>query len=178
MKNCNLIFFKDIYRFMLTCFLVPEQPTFLKVIKVDKDTATLSWGLPKKLNGNLTGYLLQYQISKYKFELDLPVVFYFSVEYLVYYAENLMIIVCRLAHFLIAERSVNWLTDQIQATACSYKESFIGTQLCPLKVGYRCFLTTMAEKLQQRLHGPRSLKYLQSSPFQKGLLIPVLEEKQ
>ncbi|XP_060258868.1 neural cell adhesion molecule L1-like protein isoform X4 [Ovis aries] len=41
---------------------VPEQPTFLKVIKVDKDTATLSWGLPKKLNGNLTGYLLQYQI--------------------------------------------------------------------------------------------------------------------
>nr|XP_027787705.1 neural cell adhesion molecule L1-like protein isoform X4 [Marmota flaviventris] len=41
---------------------VPEQPAFLKVIKVDKDTATLSWGLPKKLNGNLTGYLLQYQI--------------------------------------------------------------------------------------------------------------------
>lgn len=47
-----------------TCFPVPEQPTFLKVIKVDKDTATLSWGLPKKINGNLTGYLLQYQISK------------------------------------------------------------------------------------------------------------------
>ncbi|XP_050005311.1 neural cell adhesion molecule L1-like protein isoform X1 [Alexandromys fortis] len=41
---------------------VPEQPSFLKVIKVDRDTATLSWGLPKKLNGNLTGYLLQYQI--------------------------------------------------------------------------------------------------------------------
>lgn len=41
---------------------VPEQPTFLKVIKVDKDTATLSWGLPNKLNGNLTGFLLQYQI--------------------------------------------------------------------------------------------------------------------
>ncbi|XP_075406843.1 neural cell adhesion molecule L1-like protein [Tenrec ecaudatus] len=41
---------------------VPEQPAFLKVIKVDKDTATLSWGLPKILNGNLTGYLLQYQI--------------------------------------------------------------------------------------------------------------------
>ncbi|KAM4882718.1 neural cell adhesion molecule L1-like protein isoform 2-T6 [Thomomys bottae] len=41
---------------------VPEQPSFLKVIKVDKDTVTLSWGLPKKLNGNLTGYLLQYQI--------------------------------------------------------------------------------------------------------------------
>lgn len=50
--------------FLVLCFLVPEQPTFLKVIKVDKDTATLSWGLPKKLNGNLTGYLLQYQISK------------------------------------------------------------------------------------------------------------------
>ncbi|XP_048210845.1 neural cell adhesion molecule L1-like protein [Perognathus longimembris pacificus] len=41
---------------------VPEQPSFLKVIKVDKDTVTLSWGLPKKLNGNLSGYLLQYQI--------------------------------------------------------------------------------------------------------------------
>lgn len=56
---------------MILCFLVPEQPSFLKVIKVDKDTATLSWGLPKKLNGNLTGYLLQYQISKYRIELDL-----------------------------------------------------------------------------------------------------------
>ncbi|XP_010628261.1 neural cell adhesion molecule L1-like protein isoform X1 [Fukomys damarensis] len=41
---------------------VPEKPTFLKVIKVDKDTATLSWERPMKLNGNLTGYLLQYQI--------------------------------------------------------------------------------------------------------------------
>ncbi|KAM5280516.1 neural cell adhesion molecule L1-like protein isoform 2-T2 [Ctenodactylus gundi] len=41
---------------------VPGQPTFLKVIKVDKDTATLSWGLPKQLNGNVTRYLLQYQI--------------------------------------------------------------------------------------------------------------------
>ncbi|XP_036287998.1 neural cell adhesion molecule L1-like protein isoform X3 [Pipistrellus kuhlii] len=41
---------------------VPEQPAFLKVIKVDKDTATLAWGPPGKLNGHLTGYLLQYQI--------------------------------------------------------------------------------------------------------------------
>ncbi|XP_005383816.1 PREDICTED: neural cell adhesion molecule L1-like protein isoform X2 [Chinchilla lanigera] len=41
---------------------VPEQPALLKVIKVDKDTATLSWERPTKLNGNLTGYLLQYQI--------------------------------------------------------------------------------------------------------------------
>ncbi|KAM6177271.1 neural cell adhesion molecule L1-like protein [Erethizon dorsatum] len=41
---------------------VPEQPMFLKVIQVDKDTATLSWERPTKLNGNLTGYLLQYQI--------------------------------------------------------------------------------------------------------------------
>ncbi|KAM7064305.1 neural cell adhesion molecule L1-like protein isoform 3-T3 [Molossus nigricans] len=41
---------------------VPEQPAFLKVVSVDKDTATLSWGLPEKLNGNLTGYRLQYQI--------------------------------------------------------------------------------------------------------------------
>ncbi|XP_002720662.3 neural cell adhesion molecule L1-like protein isoform X1 [Oryctolagus cuniculus] len=48
---------------------VPEQPTFLKVIKVDKDTATLSWGLPKKLNGNLTGYLLQYQIINGTYEI-------------------------------------------------------------------------------------------------------------
>ncbi|XP_030884371.1 neural cell adhesion molecule L1-like protein [Leptonychotes weddellii] len=48
---------------------VPEQPAFLKVIKVDKDTATLTWGLPKKLNGNLTGYLLQYQIINDTYEL-------------------------------------------------------------------------------------------------------------
>ncbi|XP_008587863.1 PREDICTED: neural cell adhesion molecule L1-like protein [Galeopterus variegatus] len=48
---------------------VPEQPTFLKVIKVDKDTATLSWGLPTKLNGNLTGYLLQYQIINDTYEI-------------------------------------------------------------------------------------------------------------
>ncbi|KAB1264441.1 Neural cell adhesion molecule L1-like protein [Camelus dromedarius] len=48
---------------------LPEQPTFLKVIKVDKDTATLSWGLPKKLNGNLTGYLLQYQIINDTYEI-------------------------------------------------------------------------------------------------------------
>ncbi|XP_053456209.1 neural cell adhesion molecule L1-like protein isoform X1 [Nycticebus coucang] len=48
---------------------VPEQPTFLKIIKVDKDAATLSWGLPKKLNGNLTGYLLQYQIINDTYEI-------------------------------------------------------------------------------------------------------------
>ncbi|XP_021495047.1 neural cell adhesion molecule L1-like protein isoform X3 [Meriones unguiculatus] len=48
---------------------VPEQPSFLKVIKVDKDTATLSWGLPPKLNGNLTGYLLQYQIINDTYEI-------------------------------------------------------------------------------------------------------------
>ncbi|XP_058419589.1 neural cell adhesion molecule L1-like protein isoform X2 [Diceros bicornis minor] len=48
---------------------VPEQPAFLKVIKVDKDTATLSWGLPKKLNGNLIGYLLQYQIINDTYEI-------------------------------------------------------------------------------------------------------------
>ena len=72
---------------MVLCFPVPEQPTFLKVIKVDKDTATLSWGLPKKLNGNLNGYLLQYQISEYIFELDLPInVPFFFVEYLVSHA--------------------------------------------------------------------------------------------
>lgn len=78
---------------LVLCFPVPEQPTFLKVIKVDKDTATLSWGLPKKLNGNLTGYLLQYQISEYIFELDLPInvsFFFFLVECLVSHAENLI----------------------------------------------------------------------------------------
>nr|XP_048294440.1 neural cell adhesion molecule L1-like protein isoform X3 [Myodes glareolus] len=48
---------------------VPEQPSFLKVIQVDRDTATLSWGLPKKLNGNLTGYLLQYQIINDTYEI-------------------------------------------------------------------------------------------------------------
>ncbi|XP_056660422.1 neural cell adhesion molecule L1-like protein isoform X8 [Monodelphis domestica] len=41
---------------------VPEQPNFLKVIHVDKNTVVLSWGLPKKAHGNLTGYSLQYQI--------------------------------------------------------------------------------------------------------------------
>lgn len=78
---------------LVLCFPVPEQPTFLKVIKVDKDTATLSWGLPKKLNGNLTGYLLQYQISEYIFELDLPInvsFFFFFIECLVSHAENLI----------------------------------------------------------------------------------------
>ncbi|XP_053785859.1 neural cell adhesion molecule L1-like protein isoform X1 [Desmodus rotundus] len=40
---------------------VPEQPAFLKVVKVDKDAAMVAWGLPEKLNGNLAGFLLQYQ---------------------------------------------------------------------------------------------------------------------
>ncbi|NXA81156.1 NCHL1 protein, partial [Thryothorus ludovicianus] len=41
---------------------VPEQPRFLRIQNFDKDSVTLSWGLPKKANGHLTGYLLQYQI--------------------------------------------------------------------------------------------------------------------
>nr|XP_013035767.1 neural cell adhesion molecule L1-like protein isoform X5 [Anser cygnoides] len=41
---------------------VPEQPRFLKIMNFDKDSVTLSWGLPKKANGHLTGYILQYQI--------------------------------------------------------------------------------------------------------------------
>ncbi|XP_075369827.1 neural cell adhesion molecule L1-like protein isoform X3 [Mycteria americana] len=41
---------------------VPEQPHFLRILNVDKDSVTLSWGLPKKANGHLTGYILQYQI--------------------------------------------------------------------------------------------------------------------
>ncbi|XP_075288608.1 neural cell adhesion molecule L1-like protein isoform X2 [Opisthocomus hoazin] len=41
---------------------VPEQPRFLRILNFDKDSITLSWGLPKKANGHLTGYILQYQI--------------------------------------------------------------------------------------------------------------------
>ncbi|XP_029449318.1 neural cell adhesion molecule L1-like protein isoform X2 [Rhinatrema bivittatum] len=41
---------------------VPEQPHFLKILSFDKDSVTLSWGLPSKPNGILTGYLLQYQM--------------------------------------------------------------------------------------------------------------------
>nr|XP_033782422.1 neural cell adhesion molecule L1-like protein [Geotrypetes seraphini]XP_033782423.1 neural cell adhesion molecule L1-like protein [Geotrypetes seraphini] len=41
---------------------VPEQPNFLKILSFEKDSVTLSWGIPKKPNGILTGYLLQYQI--------------------------------------------------------------------------------------------------------------------
>uniref|UniRef100_A0A8D0KR71 Cell adhesion molecule L1 like n=1 Tax=Strix occidentalis caurina TaxID=311401 RepID=A0A8D0KR71_STROC len=41
---------------------VPEQPRFLRILNFDKDSVTLLWGLPKKANGHLTGYILQYQI--------------------------------------------------------------------------------------------------------------------
>ncbi|NXE73023.1 NCHL1 protein, partial [Cochlearius cochlearius] len=41
---------------------VPEQPRFLRILNFDKDSVTLSWGLPKKANGHLTGYILQYQL--------------------------------------------------------------------------------------------------------------------
>ncbi|KFQ35856.1 Neural cell adhesion molecule L1-like, partial [Merops nubicus] len=41
---------------------VPEQPRFLRILNFDKDSLTLSWGLPKKANGHLIGYILQYQI--------------------------------------------------------------------------------------------------------------------
>ncbi|XP_038265991.1 neural cell adhesion molecule L1-like protein isoform X6 [Dermochelys coriacea] len=41
---------------------VPEQPHFLRLLNKDKDSVTLSWGLPRKPNGFLTGYILQYQI--------------------------------------------------------------------------------------------------------------------
>ncbi|XP_075014708.1 neural cell adhesion molecule L1-like protein [Calonectris borealis] len=41
---------------------VPEQPRFLRILNFDKDSVTLSWGLPKRANGHLTGYILQYQI--------------------------------------------------------------------------------------------------------------------
>ncbi|XP_066183261.1 neural cell adhesion molecule L1-like protein isoform X1 [Sylvia atricapilla] len=41
---------------------VPEQPRFLRILNFDKESVTLSWGLPKRANGHLTGYILQYQI--------------------------------------------------------------------------------------------------------------------
>ncbi|NXS82009.1 NCHL1 protein, partial [Erpornis zantholeuca] len=41
---------------------VPEQPRFLRILNFDQDSVTLSWGLPKKANGHLTGYILQYQM--------------------------------------------------------------------------------------------------------------------
>ncbi|XP_053147749.1 neural cell adhesion molecule L1-like protein isoform X2 [Hemicordylus capensis] len=41
---------------------VPEKPHFLKIVNFDKDSVTLSWGRPKKPNGIVTGYVLQYQI--------------------------------------------------------------------------------------------------------------------
>ncbi|XP_021265269.1 neural cell adhesion molecule L1-like protein isoform X2 [Numida meleagris] len=41
---------------------VPEQPRFLKILNFDKDSVTLSWGHPKRANGHITGYNLQYQI--------------------------------------------------------------------------------------------------------------------
>ncbi|KAL7986183.1 hypothetical protein Chor_011349 [Crotalus horridus] len=41
---------------------VPEKPHFLKILNFDKNSVTLSWGPPKKPNGFITGYTLQYQI--------------------------------------------------------------------------------------------------------------------
>ncbi|KAJ6668261.1 hypothetical protein lerEdw1_015638 [Lerista edwardsae] len=41
---------------------VPEKPHFLKILNFDKDSVTLSWGPPKKPNGIVTGYILQYQM--------------------------------------------------------------------------------------------------------------------
>ncbi|XP_038627571.1 neural cell adhesion molecule L1-like protein isoform X1 [Tachyglossus aculeatus] len=48
---------------------VPEQPTFLRILNFDKDAVTLSWGLPKKANGRLSGYVLQYQIINETYEV-------------------------------------------------------------------------------------------------------------
>ncbi|ETE66846.1 Neural cell adhesion molecule L1-like protein, partial [Ophiophagus hannah] len=41
---------------------VPEKPHFLKILNFEKDSVTLSWGPPKKSNGFITGYTLQYQM--------------------------------------------------------------------------------------------------------------------
>ncbi|XP_060095547.1 neural cell adhesion molecule L1-like protein isoform X1 [Heteronotia binoei] len=41
---------------------VPEKPHFLKILNFDKESVTLSWGPPKKPNGIVSGYILQYQI--------------------------------------------------------------------------------------------------------------------
>uniref|UniRef100_A0A8D2MN01 Neural cell adhesion molecule L1-like protein n=1 Tax=Zonotrichia albicollis TaxID=44394 RepID=A0A8D2MN01_ZONAL len=49
---------------------VPEQPRFLRILNFDQDSVTLSWGLPKKANGHLTGYILQYQITRQQGEIN------------------------------------------------------------------------------------------------------------
>ncbi|XP_066452410.1 neural cell adhesion molecule L1-like protein isoform X2 [Eleutherodactylus coqui] len=41
---------------------VPEQPQFLRIVSSDLDSFTLSWGPPRRANGILTSYILQYQI--------------------------------------------------------------------------------------------------------------------
>ncbi|XP_032066487.1 neural cell adhesion molecule L1-like protein [Thamnophis elegans] len=41
---------------------VPEKPHFLKLLNFEKDSVTLSWGPPKKPNGFIIGYTLQYQM--------------------------------------------------------------------------------------------------------------------
>ncbi|KAM4650624.1 neural cell adhesion molecule L1-like protein isoform 2-T5 [Discoglossus pictus] len=41
---------------------VPEKPHFLRIMNSDENSLTLSWGPPRKVNGILTSYVLQYQI--------------------------------------------------------------------------------------------------------------------
>uniref|UniRef100_A0A803J1Z5 Neural cell adhesion molecule L1-like protein n=1 Tax=Xenopus tropicalis TaxID=8364 RepID=A0A803J1Z5_XENTR len=41
---------------------VPDKPHSLRISSADKSSFTLTWGPPRKLNGILSGYLLQHQI--------------------------------------------------------------------------------------------------------------------
>lgn len=49
----------------LKFFVVPGKISILKATNAQSNSITLVWVPPLKANGILTGYLLQYQISKY-----------------------------------------------------------------------------------------------------------------
>ncbi|CAJ0931519.1 unnamed protein product [Ranitomeya imitator] len=40
---------------------VPEQPQFLRIVSSDQESFTLSWEPPRRINGDLIGYVLQHQ---------------------------------------------------------------------------------------------------------------------
>ncbi|XP_077134184.1 neural cell adhesion molecule L1-like protein isoform X1 [Ranitomeya variabilis] len=40
---------------------VPEQPQFLRIVSSDQESFTLSWAPPRRINGDLIGYVLQHQ---------------------------------------------------------------------------------------------------------------------
>lgn len=106
---------------LVPCSPVPGQPAFLKVVQIDRDTATVSWGLPQTPNGNLTGYVLQYQMSTHAHRgvagARLSLVL---VEGLGHRAEGPMTAVCG-RHFPTARRPQAG-SEEPPAAACSYKE--------------------------------------------------------